>query len=374
MRVFLLLFLSYFCFSQDFSKTDYEIMRNAKKLETKTFCSSENGMFNYHSSTWIDSSDITYSIKNYPSFYTKDSIRKILEDVFLEYSTVINKPIKEIFTDSDIQIEFEFVDGIDNILGYSGFPPSSINAQKPLKIVIDKYDILPIILLIDNKDSLQKNKNLEIIIKHEVGHALGMFHNNVKQSIMYKYYDDEKVKMCNHDKIIFKTAYDHYSPFLTEDVKYFVVTNNTKYISKYFKESEFFTKCGNYKKHYLDTTLVWAISKIREYYQTPVTIISSFRDYDCNIRAGGARSSKHLDAQAIDFKFLNPKKHKQYQKDIRNKRGVYAILKKRIKGYGLYKTSNHIDTRSTFTMWESMNKNLIVNGFETEDIYEGTEH
>ena len=137
--------------------------------------------------------------------------------------------------------------------------------------------------------------------------------------------------------------------------------NSDTLISPNFRESEFFTKCPDFRNdnHLLDGRLITAIQAVRDFIGAPVYITSSYRTKQCNKDCGGSPGSLHLQGMALDFttascNSLIIENISQYGK-------LFLLLHScGIKGFGLYPAHIHIDTRAKgtqsykqykFTMW-----------------------
>lgn len=72
---------------------------------------------------------------------------------------------------------------------------------------------------------------------------------------------------------------------------------------KHFKRSEFACPCGkcNGFPAEPEETLVRAADKVREYFNSPVTVSSGVRCADHNKEVGGVANSRHLSGKAMDF-------------------------------------------------------------------------
>jgi len=144
-----------------------------------------------------------------------------------------------------------------------------------------------------------------------------------------------------------------------------IITKNSNIqLTKNFNAKEFYSHCVDVLgSHYLDERLINAMQFIRDYYNVPVFITSSYRSVLCNTIAGGALNSQHLKGLAIDFDFKNENIQKKYINDILNKASIYySLLSYGINGIGLYNGFNHIDTRdSNLQLWnESDIKKKVI--------------
>lgn len=144
-----------------------------------------------------------------------------------------------------------------------------------------------------------------------------------------------------------------------------IITRNSNIqLTKNFNAKEFYSHCADvFGSHYLDEKLINAMQFIRDYYDVPIFITSSYRSVLCNSIAGGALNSQHLKGLAVDFSFKNENIQKKYINDILNKAPIYySLLSYGINGIGLYNGFNHIDTRdSDLQLWnESDIKKKVI--------------
>jgi len=115
---------------------------------------------------------------------------------------------------------------------------------------------------------------------------------------------------------------------------------------KHFKRSEFKCKCGKYCDGFPvepDEKLLIILDKIREHFNTPVTITSGVRCKTHNTNVGGATSSQHLKGTAADIKVkgVKPKEVAAYAETLLTGTG----------GIGIYGTFVHVDVRKTKSRW-----------------------
>lgn len=136
-----------------------------------------------------------------------------------------------------------------------------------------------------------------------------------------------------------------------------------KQLAKNFIAKEFACKDGT-QELFIDTKLVEKLQEIRDYYDTPIKVISGYRTENYNLNCGGAKNSKHLTGEAIDFMFLkrpellsdDDGKIFYTAQDIQNKF--------KINGIGIYneRMENnflHIDNRDKKLVWVSNKKQML---------------
>lgn len=122
----------------------------------------------------------------------------------------------------------------------------------------------------------------------------------------------------------------------------------------YFKESEFFCKCGecvkptNVPSDKLVSALVW----VRETFNAPVIINSGYRCPVHNKRVGGAPSSQHTKGSAADFVVKGHKTEEVFEvvmNKFKDKGFGIAIKRNPNNPYGGFV---HLDSRGVFATWE----------------------
>lgn len=125
--------------------------------------------------------------------------------------------------------------------------------------------------------------------------------------------------------------------------------DSTAEILPHFQEKEFFSKSPYASNpHYLDDDVIKGIGIIREYFNSPMMITSTFRTPLHNSLIGGGSRSQHLVGRAIDFSFEDPTAHDRYYTEISSEGPLFKKLREaRISGFGLYDNFNHIDSRET---------------------------
>lgn len=125
-----------------------------------------------------------------------------------------------------------------------------------------------------------------------------------------------------------------------------------KNITQNFKVKEFACK-DNTQELYIDIDLVEKLQVIREYKNKPIKILSGYRTQSYNKKCGGAKNSKHLTGEAIDFIFLD-------DYDIMNNENIFDIANDinnnfKIKRIGIYINRNinflHIDNGQEPLIW-----------------------
>ena len=144
---------------------------------------------------------------------------------------------------------------------------------------------------------------------------------------------------------------------------YIIINRGSDYqLKPNFKEFEFFSKCSDSPdSHNLDYRLPNVVQYLRDKYNTPIRITSTFRTPNCNLLANGSSKSYHLEGKAIDFQFTKNNKEilKQIYSDFASRGEVYQNLKELgINGFGFYNTFIHLDTRPKEVFWDNTNSDF----------------
>ena len=114
-------------------------------------------------------------------------------------------------------------------------------------------------------------------------------------------------------------------------------------MKNYFNRLEFKCKCGQCDQDTVDYELLEILNRLREWYESPITINSGNRCEAYNKKIGGSKDSQHLRSRAADIvvKGVNPS-------------DVYALLNQWYPnqyGLGSYDTFTHVDPRSYRARW-----------------------
>ena len=133
--------------------------------------------------------------------------------------------------------------------------------------------------------------------------------------------------------------------------------NGTRQITNNFTEHELFTKAPGVDSHELSDKTINGVQIIRDYYGIPVYIDSSYRPIWYNRLWGSEDTSQHILKTAIDFTFRNSHYQKMYNSEIDNRGPLYhKLVAAGIRGFGLYNTFGHIDSRANYVFWDERKK------------------
>lgn len=320
--------------------------------------------------SYKDSAVIKFCVVNDPPNMSREETMRIIEGACDKWANAIDKPfvLVDSFHQANLVFEFAFMDGIGGQLGEAQYPPYSAIRNWNRSILIDAYDV--------HRDS---EMDAVKIVAHEVGHGIGLKHSKIRKSILYDFYDDEQ-DIGIDDQFGARIHYDNKKKFQWDGREYIPIEDSAESLTENFEKSEFFSACTEfpYDFHFLDEKLVSAIQIIRSYYGQPIQIISSYRHYDCNRVAGGATLSRHLQAQALDFRFVGRGWEHCYDDFIRDVKGqgclFQTLVNNGIGGFGAYRTSFHIDTRRDgLHRWANL-RYAVWGAFLEGAFYLDTEH
>ncbi|VDD97007.1 unnamed protein product [Enterobius vermicularis] len=124
---------------------------------------------------------ITYTIENYLDYLSENDTKKGVQEAFDQWSTLV--PIKFQFVSSggDVKISFGRLDGKWGMLAVA-----TVGWARTNFLVFDTYERWTY----KNVDEILKGYiDLYTIAKHEIGHVLGVEHNQDPLSVMAPYYN-----------------------------------------------------------------------------------------------------------------------------------------------------------------------------------------
>lgn len=343
-----------------------EFLAEAPQVGTAQYDDTES--FELSLGSYKDSATIKYCIVNDPPEVTRDETESIIEGAIDKWANAVGKPFIQVdsIADANIYVEFVLMDGVGGQLGSAQFPPYSDIKEWNRYIVIDAYDVNRV----SDMDPVQ-------IIAHEFGHALGLKHSHNSSSLMYPLYKEgQDIRIDDHFGA--RILYDNKKKFYFEGRGYIPITDTSDYLTENFKTSEFFSRCYKfpYDFHFLDEQVVYALQIIRYHYDVPIQILSTYRTHECNSAAGGAISSRHMEGQAVDFKFIGSRAayaYDEFMLDIKLQGCLFqTLVNNGIGGFGAYPTSFHIDSRrSGLQKWNNLRYSLwglfIEGGYFVDD-------
>lgn len=124
-------------------------------------------------------------------------------------------------------------------------------------------------------------------------------------------------------------------------------------LSRHFDSSEFDCKCGCGKRPQTmpPQELLDCLEKIREAFDAPIIINSGYRCQEHNARVGGAKSSRHLKGDAVDFTIKGIKTVDAYNYVLKafGEKPYGIAIKRRENPYGGFV---HLDVRGKKARWE----------------------
>ena len=137
-------------------------------------------------------------------------------------------------------------------------------------------------------------------------------------------------------------------------IKYSKAKDGNKKLSDNFTVGEFACRDGS-DLILIDTELVKILQKIRDRFDTAVTINSAYRTAAYNKKIGGVAGSQHTLGTAADITLgkIEPRTVAEYGEFLMPKSG----------GIGLYNGFVHIDVRKSRARWQNFGKEVAVKGF-----------
>lgn len=368
----------------------YSVIDTLPKQDSTDVCNLENvEAYRVAYTTWKDSSSIRYFIEYIPIIsqdgtkivdYFNRADKKYISDITKKVSEesgkIIEKKIYEVYNKEEANVIFKFKifedDGVGGNLALSSFPPTKNQYGKPT-ISFDLADMYKYV-----KERDKAAHTYERVFRHEATHLyFGLFHdieNGVSNpSKKYNSYQFDDISGA-------KVNYKLFNDFIYNGVTYtFITKDNNKNITNNFKVSEFYTKCTAPKYsigHFISKNCINGLQLIRDKYNTPIRVTSTFRNKTCNTIAGGASESQHMHNNAIDWKFIGVKAGKSqlaYEKDVMSRSTfLQKLLLSGIMGYGSYPGNfNHIDSRVISSGNRSLNgyKYIVWGEFAGSNAY-----
>lgn len=127
--------------------------------------------------------------------------------------------------------------------------------------------------------------------------------------------------------------------------------------NKYFKEKEFYCKCGQCKlpEGMPSDVLIDVLVEIREHFNAPITINSGYRCPTHNKKVGGAPKSRHTHGDAVDFIVKGVKTKDVFKHVLATYNDKPFGIALSINANDEYRGFVHLDTRGYKARW-SYNK------------------
>ena len=127
-----------------------------------------------------------------------------------------------------------------------------------------------------------------------------------------------------------------------------IIRNEKIKVSKDFTMAEWYSKSPDAPpSHEIDDILILALQAIRDFYNKPVYITSTFRTKKHNQDVGGKSGSMHVMGIAVDFYIADKDSFDEFRDSLKSFGYWYTNLRDMgIAGIGIYNTFVHIDTRT----------------------------
>lgn len=165
------------------------------------------------------------------------------------------------------------------------------------------------------------------------------------------------------------TTTTHYPTYSQDIQEYIQVTNSSEKVTENFRMNELFNPRNGLAKHPLSKKVVDCLQLIRDYFDVPIRVTSTYRNYIPTNGVSPASISPHMLGQAIDFQFIGTQEEVDnlylfFKEDIENKGMLFQLLwEKGCRGFGSYDNFIHIDTvRSELYPAFSAKRKALYNG------------
>ena len=121
--------------------------------------------------------------------------------------------------------------------------------------------------------------------------------------------------------------------------------------NKYFVEKEFACKCGcgTMPQGQPNDELIDILCEIREHFGKPLIIKSGYRCKSHNEKVGGAKNSRHIVGDAVDFTIKDTQTRQVFDYVV-SKYENYGIARKILADYP-FRGFVHFDTRGKKARW-----------------------
>lgn len=379
--VIFFIFLSLFsCSSNSIDKKMFDLLSNIEYVgDVEDHMEKEAYRISY--ALWEDRKELCYYIE-YPEvkkdgviiqdYFTDQDKKYIKQQTFVaaqqwvpHIGMTVNETTEAALADIIITWKFLINDGKGGNLALASFPPTKGQLTTP-SIEMDLADMWEYVKQRDKAIYPYYN-----VILHEFGHTLAGLRHDISHGVMNTSFNYSQLQI--DDIVGARHNYGITDDFIFEDKRYVFIYKEDLYrnVSTHFIVKEILSKCSqvNDMGHYFNYEVILGLQIIRNHYQTPIKILSTFRDVACNKAVGGASKSQHMFYNALDWKFVGKdaaKIQSKWEKDIVNKELILEkLLRIGIKGFGTYPYgygTNHIDTRKslvynrihkdiTYTIW-----------------------
>ena len=320
--------------------------------------------------TLEDKAFFTYRFSNYHDSLDVGLQREAIKGAMQEFTAVTGQSFVEVVATEKVDLIFSFsgIDGKGNTLAETQVP--MCGSGHTYAIVFDDKDDW-VLSGASNDKSLNDVYSVTV---HEVGHFLGLQHEDDESSVMYYMYTGGERR-----DLSFADIERLQQPYIIEKKTarrvFYTKAGSNQQITRNFKSKEFASKCKDavYTQK-VDTRLAQAVQIIRNYYNVPVYINSTHRTEQCNIFAGGALSSQHLfqPTAVADFSFKNATYLEDFNHQIRTEGALFQmLLVVGVRGFGLYDGHGHLDFReeteqgngdyrgTKYVFWDYSGKNKL---------------
>lgn len=321
---------------------DHLDMLSTAKNMTITTCDVQE-KFTFSPCPYIKRDTIRYYYSSVPPVHDAQGVLDKMDHTIQHFfhKRLDSKVVKD-SVNAHLRIDFEYVDGINGMLGKASYP--NCDSFQLQTILIDNYDLepgpcTPDSILIKYGDI----KDIYVILIHELGHIVGKPHTDRRGDVMNATYP------INDNNFTWSQAEMFDFEILFGGGMVQVVKGDSTRILKNFRFDEFFSKCEGVEQHFLDKRVLVVSQVLRDILDVPIRINSTYRDPICNAKLAGASSkSTHIQGLGFDTTILDEVYHDYVCDNIQEKGGIYDLLiMYGVRGFGLYDNHIHLDFRES---------------------------
>jgi peptidoglycan hydrolase-like protein with peptidoglycan-binding domain len=156
--------------------------------------------FANHYTSWAGRTSLTYRLQNTDDVSLPDA-RAAVSAALSRWSQQTNMTFSEVGGAADIEIRFSAIDGFDGALGSTTLP---LGGDVTLDTA-ETWSASPTLPAPPNTTDLQ------YVLIHELGHALGIRHSSVTNAVMLPFYDVPVRGVAVDDKVAVSALYDTFT-------------------------------------------------------------------------------------------------------------------------------------------------------------------
>ena len=156
--------------------------------------------FANHHTSWAGRTSLTYRLQNTDDVSLPDA-RAAVSAALSRWSQQTNMTFSEVGGAADIEIRFSAIDGFDGALGSTTLPLGG-------DVTLDTAEIWS---ASPTLPAPPDTTDLQYVLIHELGHALGIRHSSVTNAVMYPFYGPPVRGVAVDDKVAVSALYDTFT-------------------------------------------------------------------------------------------------------------------------------------------------------------------